>query len=384
MAEVKVRVTGDTTGFNAALTRARVGAAAFAGRMRSITAGIGSNLVGMFGTAAIGAAVAKTIRWADQLNDTSQRLDVNVEKLQAWEYAATQTGASLETLTGVIEKLKKAQQDAGRGNKSAKTSLAAFGITGADDVQTMLSKLARSAQSGDIQGKRADFQQVAGRGAGALIPALRQWEELAAEAERVGVIIKQEQVNVLEKLNDQFTFMSRFMMAELAPAIQWVSEKLIVLVERFKGLQSSIGEILGTLATPNNAANALGASFWENLSSGLSLTDAIKGVIADAVSGVAGAGIDALTPIVDAEKTAKEIIDKLRSGGATGAASDSEAPGLLKSRPVKAEVDSLARVGLFTASGLNGGPVLDIQRRQLNELVKIARNTEGDEGDPFQ
>lgn len=373
MAEVKVRVTGDNSGFNAALTRSRVAAQAFVGRMRSLTAGIGGQIAGLFAGATIAAAVKRTIQWADQLNDTSQRLDVNVEKLQAWEYAAIQTGSSLEKLTTTIEKLRKSQADAARGLGTAKAGLAAFGITGQDDVETMLRKISERVKSGNFSS--GALMGIGGRGATTMIPALKQWEELSRLAEESGVIIKEEQVAVLEKLNDQLTFMGRYVMAELAPAIQLLFEKLVQLTSAVKGAQSFFGEVAGSIASVGT-----GIEFGDSIKT---IGEKLFKFVKTQDAGLGKAFFEGKKAFDAEVAKGNATIQQFRTPAPTN---QREAPGdtpFKAFRPTKSDVDSLAKVGLFTQSGMNAGPILDIQRRMERHLAKIVQNTDTTEPDPF-
>lgn len=380
MADVRVRILGDNAGFNAAVTKAQLTANAFAGRMRAVTSGIAGRMAGLFGTAAVGLMVRNTIQWADQLNDTSKRLGVNAEQLQKWEYAAIQTGSSLEKLTATIEKLKKSQSDAARGLSTAKGGLAAFGIVEGDDVNTMLSKIAMRVQSGSFN--QGALMDIGGGAAVSLIPALKQWQELADLAESSGVIIKQEQINALEKINDQFTFMSRYLMSNLAPAIQWVAEQLI----RFNGVVRAIGASAGAaIGTPGGVKTAIGgaadlSSRWARVKFGLMTGN--FGMISDAMTKGSAAtkstGKLFRDYIRDELIAAERNIQALRAGKPTDPDdNDLNKPDtrMRSSRPTRAEVDSLAKVGLFTASGLNAQAVTNFMPRIERHLANIERNT---------
>lgn len=377
-----VKVGADTTGFNAGLTRAKMQANAFAQNMRSVTSGIARNFAGMFSVVAATMAIKRTIEWADTLADTSRRLGINVEKLQEMEYAAVQTGSSLSSLVNTIEKLKKSQADAGRGLSTAIIGMGALGLGTGDSVDVMLSKLAAKAQSGELTGLTGPLKDVAGRGASELIPALMQWEKLAKEAREVGVIMEESHVQVLEKVKDQFTYLTRYMTANLAPAIAWTTEKMMLMVAAVRGVGAAIGTLAGMDPAKRKAKVAdRWKAFREGGFKGL-IGERIFGNMAEAVSGEIVN--DPMAAFTAEMRKARKAIAEMRASD-TFKEVDVDLPDpLQKKGRMRAQVDSLAKVGLFTSSGLNAQSVADSQRkRMVMHLAAIERNTKQSSQDQF-
>ena len=92
-------------------------------RSQSMAKGIGreisGSLAGMFAVDKIAEFGMKAIETAGKLNDLSTRLGVSVEFLQEMQYAAEQSGASLEDVAGAVEKISIARMKALSGDKAS-------------------------------------------------------------------------------------------------------------------------------------------------------------------------------------------------------------------------------------------------------------------------
>lgn len=87
--------------------------------------------------AAVGAFVAFSkgaLDLASSLKDTALQVGINVEKLQALHYAATQNGSSVETMNKALEKLRLNTQAAASGSKEQAAAFAQLGL----NIQQML------------------------------------------------------------------------------------------------------------------------------------------------------------------------------------------------------------------------------------------------------
>ncbi len=129
-----------------------------------------------FGLYSVEQAIQKTVEFADHLADTSIRLGIAVEDLQEFQFAAKQTGASVEQLTTFIEKL-----NASRFDPKKRASFAKFGI-GEGELHTANVTELVAAVSSAMKGRNPQefgfaLRDVGGRGAGALVGMLQDIDD---------------------------------------------------------------------------------------------------------------------------------------------------------------------------------------------------------------
>lgn len=157
-----------------------------------------------FGIAALGFAVEKTIEYGKHIEDTSARLDVSTKALQEWNFAATQSGASLENVTSFFEKLGMARDEAlGDGDGKMAQAFIKLGVS-IDDLKSKRledigKQIGNTFKAGDAQKLIGSLREVGGRGAGALVAAFKDGLDESAEAgNRLGIILED---GVIEKLD---------------------------------------------------------------------------------------------------------------------------------------------------------------------------------------
>ena len=150
-----------------------------------------------FGLAAVSAA--------GKLSDLSDRVGVSAAFLQEMQFAAEQTGASLEDVTASIEKLSVARAQALAGSETKMNAFKLLGIT-AEDLKTLRSedlftKIGDAIKNApNPQNLLAPFREIAGKGAGALIPAMIEGlQDAAQKARELGIVMDD---NVVASLDD--------------------------------------------------------------------------------------------------------------------------------------------------------------------------------------
>lgn len=85
------------------------------GRLANVASGIAT----MFGAGMMASFALKTIKFFDDIGDAAANLDISVEKMQALNSVAVQTGVGFEQLTMALGKLKNAQSDVTTNEKLA-------------------------------------------------------------------------------------------------------------------------------------------------------------------------------------------------------------------------------------------------------------------------
>lgn len=240
---------------------ARFGVQVDAGPLLALDAGIGAvvgQLQGLGQALAAGFAVQglanfvdSTVNAADELNDLSQRLNVNTESLQAWGLAAGLNGLSAEEMHHGLGILQRSLGQAVTGNSTARQAFHRLGveIRGADgatrDLDAVFLDVAESiARTEDPARRAALAQSVFGRSGATLVPLLAQGREglvaLRAEYRRLGGGASREMIARSAELNDNMdrldlaTFSLRTRLVNLLlPTLISASERAIWLAGAF-------------------------------------------------------------------------------------------------------------------------------------------------------
>jgi hypothetical protein len=116
------RLGMDSTGFDRTLAAAE-------GKATKTFSSIGSKLAAVFSVGAITVQARKAIDFASRITDLSEALGVSAVRLQDMDFAARQSGASLDDMATAMRKLGEARAKAlnDPGGKEAK-AFEAFGI----------------------------------------------------------------------------------------------------------------------------------------------------------------------------------------------------------------------------------------------------------------
>lgn len=200
---VSLGLDWDSSGFAAA----QVAADGLEGALKGLV-GVATDLV-----KGLRDATLQTAAYADDLSDAAIRTGASVTALQELGYAASQAGASSETINHALTKLTMTMGQAAKGGGEAGKAFAALGVKVTDnegklrrsdevftDLATAVAKIKnpseRSAKALDVFG-RAGIQ---------LLPLLAEGEEglakLRQEAQDLGLVMGEDAVAAGANLND--------------------------------------------------------------------------------------------------------------------------------------------------------------------------------------
>src|SRR5690606_34533460 len=216
-------------------------------------------------TAALGAvtiAVKSTIASANSLGDVSDRLGVNVERLQELRYAADRGGMGVKNFDVALRRFVRRSAEAAKGTGAAKNAFKELGIELKDangqlkPSERLLHEVAdamRGIQS-PADKLRLAFQMFDTDGA-AMVNVLANgsqgMKDLAGEAQRLGLVLSEDTVRSAKAITDNFDMagnviggMVNRLTAFLAPALVVVSEAAVQLALKFH----SLIDLLPTLA----------------------------------------------------------------------------------------------------------------------------------------
>lgn len=238
---------------------------------------LGGVLIAAFSVRAIIGYTDKIIDLGDELNKTSQKVGISVEKLSAFEYSARLSGNTTDELRGALSRLSANMQDAAINKTSeAARTFKALGVEVTDaqgklkDTGTVFEQLSgRFAAAADGPNKTAAAINFMGRSGAELIPLLNNLRETADEAERTGNIISKDFAEASERFNDSvertssaFANLARVGIANVLPLLNQYIEKLNVAIGAQDGLSlSALGFEKARLANAYFQA-AEGARMW--------------------------------------------------------------------------------------------------------------------------
>lgn len=235
----------------------------FAGRIGPVGDGLASLGAGglavaagvMAAVVAAAAAVRQAVeatRFADDLEDAAGKINIGVEALQEWRFAAAEAGATAADADSAIDSFQKKLGEAMAGGRSVKW-FERLGF-GADDLKAF--KGTEDALDAVIDriaglGTEAERAAVADKlGLGPLIPLVRQGadaiEEMRARARELGIVMDEEMVKrgaeasrEMEVLSQKIDMQLKQAFLDMGPAIVWVMGLVGQLASALNNLSNS-------------------------------------------------------------------------------------------------------------------------------------------------
>lgn len=252
---------GIDTGLAQAKQKIDAGAKSMAqGLMTPLKAALGAVAAGL----SLGAITNQYLNQADAIGKMADSIGADIEELQAWGEAATRAGGSAEAFNGSITTLNKMlQMTAATGKGPAVMALEQFGIKAKDasgkarDTFEILRDIAGKMEGMDKQ-KAIGFGQKLGldRGTIMLLQSGRAAvEDLITEMKDLGLYTKEDQEiagkanNAIAKLGLALKSGAAIIMRQVVPAITWVTEKAIKVVQFLKKNQPFVTAGLGLIAS---------------------------------------------------------------------------------------------------------------------------------------
>ena len=197
------------------------------------------------------------------IDDLSKRTGVSSSALQAYQFAADQSGVSIETFGKSLQKLTINLGEAQTGNGAAIKAFTDLGLS-VQELSTLSPQVAFEKIAASIAALPNPAQQAAaavslfGKSGVDLVPVFQEGagflEQMRKEAERLNIVLSDEQVGNMATLNDSigevslaFKGLTSRVVAELAPAL---SEAALSLADFLASLDAN--EIAGQLIASFN------------------------------------------------------------------------------------------------------------------------------------
>lgn len=227
------------------------------------------------------AALTSFGMFADDIADMAGRLQIGAESLQGLGFAATQTGSNLGDVEKGLRNVSKLVGQAEQGNQAAIKTLQMFGLSFQElaglTPDEQLKKVADVIASlPDQASKTAAAMKIFGKAGASLLPMLEGGaagiDEYRQQAEKLGLVMKQSDIDAGGKLADTFgtvkqqaSALANTIGAALAPSMQYALEVgrgllafTIHFVDNNRALVTTIATvtaIIGGLAVASYAAS---------------------------------------------------------------------------------------------------------------------------------
>lgn len=271
------KLTLDDKDFKKGMKGAESNASKLAGTLKKGLASAAK--IGAAGIAATSAALLNatkdTMDYADEIDKTSQKMGLNYEQTQKWNYVASQMGTNLKSLERGLGRFQKNVNDAAEGTGMAADAIETLGIDVTDangdlkDMNTLFPETVKKMQGMEDTAKRnALAMELFGRGGKDLIPILNSTsgsvDELMQRAEDLGIVMDEDNIQQGVKLKDTLDDVSkaydglkRMIGIELMPVMQGfadymisnlptIREKVANLIEKAKGLSDNFIAVANT------------------------------------------------------------------------------------------------------------------------------------------
>lgn len=343
--ELQIKISGDAAGFGKAANEVTRQINGIRDNIRNLPReairSAGSQLAAFFSVDWIASQVNQTMEYAGAMQDLAEKVGVGVEFLQELDYAATQTGASVQDFVTALREVQRSQAaaDANPGGRDAQW-FQAIGVSVSEirslNPEELFRRVAAAIQSGKQGGQQLEAAiQLLGRSAVNVLPSMRSgFISLAQEARNLGVVIQGETIARMDALGD----------------------RIEALKKAARGL--AVNNPLTEFLLGKAEAQVLG---------GTGIVAALNGALRAAMKGQ-----NPFSAAVDAFKAARDSISASAAGN-QGAATVAEYPvgaqpkalSPLQGSPVAA--DALQRIGLFIGAGASQTQIL---KRQLDFLQR--------------
>lgn len=206
--------------------------------------------VGAFGLYGVHEIIKHTVETAEELVNTSKRLDIPIEQLQVLRQAAKESSVEFDKMSGAFEKLDVAREKALTGGPEAAGMLASFARLGV--TQEMLKSqtaaslfqgpIAKTVQTTSVEDIAKPLKDVLGKGFGGLIPVLKMdLDELGNKMRSLGSIMSTEAAVGLKQLSSEYGLLANIIVAQVAPALISFGEYLFEAVGWIKQFSSWLG-----------------------------------------------------------------------------------------------------------------------------------------------
>lgn len=260
------------------------------GIAKSSMLSIKNMIVGAIGIGTIQMAISKTVQTANELINTSMRLDVAPKQLQLMQQAAANANFDLEKMIAIMEKLDVAREKAlmpGPQGQAMRRAFMAGGIgmdalRGQTAAQLLMGPVSSLAKTKNAEQIGIIFEELSlgRRGFSNLITFLKtDFEKLSKEMDKFGAFMDTATAVQIKAATNALEFLTKIIVSNLAPVLMKFSEwmaQAVITVARWVSIlaNAAYGAVQGK--TPAQTAAALTAALGSAIKYGMGLSSAEK------------------------------------------------------------------------------------------------------------
>lgn len=202
---------------------------------------------------AIGGAAVKSAAWADDLNTLSKQTGLTTEDLQKMQYASELVDVSVDDIAGSMSKMRRAMATDGKQDVFAQLGVSVRDGTGAlrDSSTVFYEVLDRLGKVGNETERDALAMEIFGRSADQLAGIIddggASLKALGEEAENLGLILDQDTLDAMNRVNDQIDRLKAQAQGQFAKAGAAALEALTPAIEGIVNALSKVLEFIGNL-----------------------------------------------------------------------------------------------------------------------------------------
>lgn len=248
--ELLVDVLARTTGLQKGLKRGETQMQKF----KKVAGNVAAGIAAAFSINAVRNMISDFAQAGDALDKMSKRTGLTVEALSGLQFAAEQSGASIETVEMGIRNMQRVLLDVQQGSSTAATTLKMLGLN-IQQLQNMTPEqqfiqMAEALSKVKDPSKQAALaMELFGRSGTQLLPMLQQGgagiEKLVQEAERLGIVMSSDNAQAAADFTDAMNRLKK-VMREIGFAIASV---IVPALTSAANLVASMGPTFITLGT---------------------------------------------------------------------------------------------------------------------------------------
>ncbi len=213
----------------------------------------------------LGVAVRDAANKMGDLIDASEAIGITTDALQELQYAAQLSGVSADVLQSSLQKLTKNLGDAAMGGTAAKQSFDALGLSGAAlaavPVDQALAMIADKLAAVENPAQRATLAtDIFGKSGLAMVNMLADGaaglEAMAAEAQKMGVVINRDVIYGAAEAADKLDVLSMVVSANLTQALISLTPVILAAAQGIASLSAAANEMLFSQVNATNQLKA--------------------------------------------------------------------------------------------------------------------------------
>lgn len=328
---LRVSLSADTAAFQSGMKRAERQARTSSGAIQKSIGGIKAGVAGLAAGLSIGLltnVIKQALDYAGSLGEISQQLGVTTRDLQVFRFAAGQVGIGQAELEKGLGKLTITLGQVAAGAKAPAKALDAIGISakqlqGLDTGQAFrliadgLEKIPDRAQRAAVE--VALFGRAGAKLDNLLSGGSRAINELELAADRLGIVLSDEQIQRADETADKLEAVKTVLMARIAGVVADNSTAILDLASSLGQVASDALAAAAAMSALANSAPAWAKRIAEAASLALNPIGAIAGVIADSQRGkLSSSATVKLGPPKPFKPAGGQVKQFLASGGGGG------------------------------------------------------------------